>query len=213
MQLYQIPISHYCAKVRIALLEKGLGFELPDLPGGSPRSDAFYDLNPLGQVPVLVDGDVVVRDSEVILAYLEDTYPQPPLLPEDPAERARCRWLCRLHDLQVAPAVSRLYRALTEGAPDSALAEDVASLTDLLVMVEAEVRPTPWLLGGLFSAADCALAVSFAYACTLSGRAGHPLEIHRLPKLKVWQESVVRRPSVATVLDDIRQAMAGGAEN
>jgi glutathione S-transferase/RNA polymerase-associated protein len=93
--VYDHPLSPYGQKVKIALLEKAVEFQAP-LPGGigSGRTAAdFARVSPRGEVPALVDGDVAVFDSTVILEYIEERWPEPALLPGPPAERARVRML------------------------------------------------------------------------------------------------------------------------
>lgn len=106
MKLYQFPYSHYSAKVKIVLLEKGLAFETPALTAGYLHSPKFLALNPLGKVPFLQDGDFGIGESEVIVEYLEDRYPEPALLPRTPKARARSRWLSRFHDLYLGPQLA-----------------------------------------------------------------------------------------------------------
>ncbi|KAM1480508.1 hypothetical protein ACFX2I_027646 [Malus domestica] len=88
--LYSYWQSSCSWRVRFALNLKGLPYEYKpvNLPAGEQFSPAFNRLNPLHFVPVLVDGDTVVSDSFAILLYLEDKYPQRPLLPADPRLRA-----------------------------------------------------------------------------------------------------------------------------
>lgn len=96
MRLYSGPLSLFSRKVEIALYEKGLDFERVEVTftqteGYSPKHPDVTAANPKGQVPVLVDGDLTLFDSTVILEYLEDAYPAPALYPADPREKARCR--------------------------------------------------------------------------------------------------------------------------
>lgn len=102
--LFDVPMSPYAQKVKLALIEKGLPFEVklvdltepdPEFTAGSPRLE----------VPVLIDGDVRLFDSSVIVEYLEDCYPSSPLLPADPAERARVRMLEEICDTQYEAVV------------------------------------------------------------------------------------------------------------
>src|SRR5207247_8182274 len=101
--LYEHPLSPYAQKVKIALAEKGVAFEcrLPDFTSG--RDDAFAAASPRLEVPALVDGETRVFDSTIILEYVEDRWPAPPLLPAAPAERARVRMLEELCDTYVEP--------------------------------------------------------------------------------------------------------------
>ena len=100
MLLYEHPLSSYAQKVKIALREKGLDFkvETPAALGSGKADGAFAEASPRNEVPALVDGDVRIFDSTIILEYLEDKFPSPPLLPRDPAERARARMIEELCD-------------------------------------------------------------------------------------------------------------------
>src|SRR3546814_55250 len=96
MRLYSAPLSLFSRKVEIALYEKGLAFQQVMVPfsqaqGYSPKHPDVLASNPKGQVPVLVDEDLTLYDSTVILEYLDDAYPAPPLYPSTPEARARCR--------------------------------------------------------------------------------------------------------------------------
>ena len=95
IRLYDHPDCPFSQKVRIVLAEKDLEFERVnvDLHKGEQKSPEFLKLNPYGKVPVLIDDDVVVYDSTIINEYLDEEYPNPPLMPEDSAGRARVRLL------------------------------------------------------------------------------------------------------------------------
>ena len=88
MKLVQIPFSHNCVKVRVVLGIKGLAYETQDIAPMDRRS--VVAASGQGLVPVLIDGDRAVADSTAILLYLEERYPDPPLIPSDPAARAEC---------------------------------------------------------------------------------------------------------------------------
>jgi len=99
MKLYGATASPFVRKCRIVLEEKGLPYELENpVPG----------LHPLGKMPVLHDGDVVVPDSSVISAYLEKTHPLPALYPEDPAELARALFLEEYGDTQMSEGMGAI---------------------------------------------------------------------------------------------------------
>src|SRR5690606_35079799 len=94
---YSDPADHYSHRVRLALAEKGVAVEVVDVqPGQCPARLA--ELNPYASVPTLVDRDLVLYEPSVILEYLEERYPHPPLLPVYPVARANTRLL--VHRIQ-----------------------------------------------------------------------------------------------------------------
>ncbi len=91
MLLYEHPLSSYAQKVKIALREKASISRSRTPAGlGSGKADGpFAAASPRNEVPTLIDGEARIFDSTIILEYLEDKFPSPPLLPRDPAARAR----------------------------------------------------------------------------------------------------------------------------
>ena len=92
MQIIGSYVSPYVRKVLACLELKGLDYEVDPITPFFGNDD-FSRLSPLRRIPVLIDGDVVISDSTVICAYLDEAYPERPLLPSSPAQRARARWL------------------------------------------------------------------------------------------------------------------------
>ena len=89
MKLYNLDLSNFASKTRIALYEKGVAFEKVNPPGGMGSAD-YKKINPVGKVPSLqLDNGQVIAESEVINEYLEDKYPEKPLLPKDAEGRAK----------------------------------------------------------------------------------------------------------------------------
>ena len=112
IKLYDFLPCPFGQKVRIVLAEKGLSYELVqiDFTQGEQRKPDFLRLNPFGRVPVLIDEDITVYDSTVIAEYLEDEYPEPPLLPAigSSALRARARTWEDFADTSFTPQVGQL---------------------------------------------------------------------------------------------------------
>jgi glutathione S-transferase len=133
VRLIQIPFSHNCVKVRRALEAKGLAFETVDihpLDRSAPRRASGQ-----GLVPVLEDGGRAVADSTAILLYLEDAYPDRPLLPSDPEARARCLVLEDWADAAFMALTRRLaywHAASTPGALARLFAPDARGLSRIL---------------------------------------------------------------------------------
>ena len=138
MKLYDAPRCPYCARVRIALAEKGLAWEqvVIDL---SNRPRSLYELNPSGKVPVLDDG-FVLPESEVIVDYLDDRYPEPPLRPSDPRDRAEARLAVHRFDERLGDE----YYAFRRGEPNR-LAERLAGL-DLGDSLYVAILYAPWVI-------------------------------------------------------------------
>jgi len=91
IKLYDFPRCPFCRKVRITLLEKEIEYQniFVDLNKKEQKKPEFLKLNPIGKVPVLVDGDNIIYESSVINEYIEETFPEPPLLPYDSFKKAR----------------------------------------------------------------------------------------------------------------------------
>ena len=102
VKLYDYPQCPFCRKVRVALAEKGIQYErvFVDLRKKEQKKEEFLKLNPYGKVPVLLDNGTVIYESSVINEYLDEKYPNPPLMPSDLAGRAKVRiWVdfCESH--------------------------------------------------------------------------------------------------------------------
>jgi glutathione S-transferase len=179
--LYDADRCPYCARVRIVLAEKGLPYEtvVVDL---DDRPAWIYEKNPLGKVPVLEEEDFVLPESVVIMEYLEERYPEPPLWPADPAERAGGRLLVERFD-----ELSRSYYALRRGEDDARerLDAELAALDSLLA-------GRPFLTGREFGLADAAY---LPWILRAEAMLGVDLDAH--PALAGWVARVGERPSVA----------------
>lgn len=107
MKLHTYFRSSAAFRVRMALNLKGLPFDAVPVhllrDGGEQHRDAYRALNPLGVVPVLQDGPLVLTQSLAIIEYLEETHPQPALLPATPAERARVRAIAQAIACDIHP--------------------------------------------------------------------------------------------------------------
>ena len=103
--VYEHPLSPYAQKVKIALDEKGIAYEakMPAAIGTGRVDQAFLSANPRGEVPALIDGDVAIFDSTIILEYIEDKWSVPALLPKEPVARARARMVEEVMDTAFEP--------------------------------------------------------------------------------------------------------------
>jgi glutathione S-transferase len=161
LRLYDHPLSPYGQKVKIALLEKGVAFEavLPNAIGSGQVDAEFGAANPRGEVPALIDGDVAVFDSTVILEYIEDKWPTPPLLPDAPAERARLRMLEDVMDTHfeaITWALSEIRNfGRAEGAEATRLeAAGAAELNRWYGWLAGQLGERQWFSGAAFGWGD-----------------------------------------------------------
>jgi glutathione S-transferase len=137
--LYDAARCPYCARVRIALAEKGIEYE-PVAVDLSNRPAWLYEKNPVGRVPVLEEDTLVLPESVVIMEYLEERYPEPALLPADAAARA----LERLRVLRFDDELGRDYYALRRG-DENALLDRLAAF-DAPPYGFAAIAYLPWIL-------------------------------------------------------------------
>jgi len=137
--LYDAARCPYCARVRIALAEKGIPYE-PVAIDLSNRPAWIYEKNPAGKVPVLEEDTFVLPESAVIMEYLEERYPEPTLLPADPAQRA----LERLRVFRFDDELGRDYYAFRRG-DENALAERLQAF-DPPQYGFAAIAYLPWII-------------------------------------------------------------------
>lgn len=188
MILWGLPVSTYTAKVRIGLHFKGLRFEEREPPGGY-RSDAWRARVPTGTIPALeVEGGTLIAESEAILEYLEDAFPEPSLLPGSSLQRAQARFLARFHDLHLEPRVRALFPLVRDASrTPQRVAEAVAALQVQLDRLALLARPAPWLAGEVFTVADCGHAVSLRLGLRLANALGAAL--HLPEPLQAWRSA------------------------
>ncbi|MEE1613033.1 glutathione S-transferase family protein [Microvirga sp. CF3016] len=213
MKLYSGPVSLFSRKVEIALHEKGLAFEQILVPftqtkGYSPRNPDVMAINPKGQVPVLIDGNLSLYDSTVILEYLEDAYPDPALYPKSPHERARCRLFDLFADeVMLAPLRFLMHR--TEPKPDERERWDAKeikareaepALAGHFAELDRRLQGQDYFCGG-FSAADIAVFMTVFWTRRLGGPS-----LRRHDNLGAWYARLSRRPAFARVVAEIRAA-------
>jgi glutathione S-transferase len=181
LTLYDAARCPYCARVRIALAEKGIEHEALEIDLRD-RPQWIYEKNETGRVPVVEEDAWILPESSVILEYLEERYPEPPLLPADPGDRALARvWIFRHDDL------TKPYYALRRGEDDARERLDAQ-----LAKLDAALERQPWLTGREYGLADIAYVPWILRARDLLGV---PLEA--FPALRSWLDRLEERPAVA----------------
>ena len=215
ISLYDHPLSPYGQKVKIALREKGVAFETisPGGLGAGGAAGAFAEANPRAEVPTLTDGELAIFDSTVILEYIEDAYPTPPLLPASPADRARVRMIEEVMDTHLEPVnwgLSEL-RWFKRATGDQAAKIEAAAAREIAgfhAWLERQLGDREWFNGDAFGWGDLAV-VPF-----LNGSAGQGHPPPEGSKLAAWLARANARPSVAgTTAEIAAMARTSGMAN
>jgi glutathione S-transferase len=206
MLLYSAPLSLFARKVEVALHEKGLPFErvmvtFSQDTGYTPKHPEVLAHSPKGQVPVLIDDDIALFDSTLILEYLEDAYPTPPLYPAGAKPRARCRMLELFADEIMLPPLRVLMRR-PERVRASAEEEQAAEalLRTHYGQLEQQLGDGDYFCGAI-SVADIAVFMMVLYAQRLRGP-----NLDGNPRLDAWYRRVSARPAFARVADEVAAA-------
>src|SRR5690348_9982393 len=196
-------VSPYVRKVLACMNLKGLPYEVDPITPFFGNED-YERLSPLRRIPVLVDGDFSVSDSSVICAYLDDAYPDRPLLPRDPRDRARARWFeefadTRLGDVFIwALFYQKIVHPLVWGEPgdqsriDQALNEDIPAALDYL---ESQLPAEGFLFGDI-GLADIAVASFFQNA----SYAEFSVDARRWPRTAAFVARTLADPCIAPLL-------------
>jgi len=209
LRLCGYPISNYFNKVRIAMLEKRLEFELDPTCRPSQKEDVLAR-TPMGKVPFLELDGATLAESQVICEYLEDAFPQRPLYPRDPLERARVRELIAFLELHVELVARRLYGQVFFGQPaDEALKQAVEKdLAKGLRALRTRVKFAPFIAGSELTLADCAAFVHLPLVALATRLAYGEDQLAALPGLKTYIAMLGERPAFRTVNEDRKAAQA-----
>ncbi len=211
MILFEHPLSPYAQKNKIALREKGVEFELrlPDgLGSGAGYSAEFAKASPRVEVPTLIDGDARIFDSTIILEYIEDKWPTPPLLPSDPAARARAR--------MIEDAMDTHYEAINWGlieikfmgrAPGALGAQLQAKAAQQIEAwrrwLSDQLGAAEWFGGRSFGWADLSVIPHINFSTALG------LALAPNSGLAHWAAQVNSRPSVAQTAQEAAATIDG----
>lgn len=200
--LYLHPFALYCWKPLIALYEREVEFTVELVEGDRSALAAIW---PAASIPILVDDGVVVPESSIIVEHLDRHGHTPPLIPASPGKALEARLWDRVVDGHVSTPVQKIVGDALRPAhakdPHGVL-EAHAALDLAYAMLDRRLNGRAhdgWLAGEDFTLADCAAAPALHYANVL-----HPLAADAHPALALYYDRLIRRPSVARVIDEAR---------
>ena len=203
-RLFHVPLSPFCRKVRLTLAEKKIEVELVEEKYWEPSPD-FLRRNPAAKVPVMKLDGRTMSESGAICEYLEEVYPDPPLMPGTPADRYEVRRLVAWfddkfhHEVTSKLLYERVNKKITgQGYPDSrnvkAGASKIKYHLDYMAWLLDQRR---WLAGDAMTLADFAAAAHLSCLDYISD-----VDWNRSQTVKDWYAKIKSRPSFRTILAD-----------
>ncbi len=198
MTLYTGSDDVYSHQVRIVLAEKGVNFEAIEVVDSRQPPEDLIDLNPYNTVPTLVDRELVLFEAPIIMEYLDERFPHPPLMPVYPVARARSRLMVR----RVEKDWYSLMNTILNGK-DKEAEQARKELTESLLTLAPVFSETPYFLNEEFSLIDCCLAPLMwrlpVMGIELTGRGAK--------EVTTYMELLFERESFQASLSDIEREM------
>jgi glutathione S-transferase len=205
MKLYGMPLSNYFNMVKHTLLEKGIACELVTVrPSQEPD---YLAKSPMGKVPMLETAQGFLSETDAILDYLEETYPQVALLPADPFARAKVRQLMKVQELYVETPIHDLVGAIfgREVAAHTIAASQPAARKGLAALGRL-AKFGPWLCGEQFTLADILVFYSFTLSNRIAATVYQWDPMQEVPGLPAWFQRFSEREVTKAVMADSKAA-------
>jgi len=201
MTFYSDPISHYSHRVRIVLAEKQITVDLLDVDSDNMPED-LLDLNPYSSLPMLVDRDLVLYDADIIMEYLDERFPHPPLFPVYPVARAQSRlWMYRVRREWYSLADS----LLANESDDEELERMRGELRDSLIATAPIFGQKPFFMSDEFTIVDCCVTPLLWRLPVM----GIELPHNRMTRpLLEYRDRLFNRDSVKASLSELEREMS-----
>jgi glutathione S-transferase len=213
MKLYNAMLSPFAGRCRMLIYAKGLEVELVEAYGQVSKEQVTA-MNPLGKIPILEDGELLLPESDAICEYLEDRFPEPALRPGDDAARARVRMLSRMADYYIFESLAPLFAHLSRKHRDQEVVDrQLLALERGLTAVEHFIASEDYAAGPDLSLADCTLVPILLFLTSYLSFFGIEDPLHPYPKLAAYWQRMQEQEAAAKVIAEIRAAMkakAGG---
>ena len=214
IKLYESPISPYARKVKMVLLEKNVAFETAhiDILAEEQKTAAYRAMNPFHRVPVLCDGDAVLFESTAINEYLEEKFPEPPLLPSDPVARAHARAWEEVADAYFGASIGAIVQEtfVRAGGPDLAIIDQhKATVAEHLSALDQQLEGKDFVVG-TYSLADIGLAIQVSAIPMLGISLDSCRNVGRwLEKMQARESFSKAAPTPAIIADFISRVQIG----
>ena len=153
MTFFSDSNCHYCHRVRIVLEEKGVSADLVESDSSNPPIEV-REINPYGTLPTLIDRDLILYESKVIMEYLDERFPHPPLLPVYPVARAESRLFIYRIERDWSTLVDSILNSRSENVVKKASKE----LREGVLAISPIFSETPYFMSEEFTLVDCCLA-------------------------------------------------------
>ena len=207
MKLYTARLSPFAARCRMQIYAKELAVELLEYPTAISRED-IARASPIAKIPVLLDGDRVIPESDTICTYLEECFPEPSLLAETAAERARMRLLCRIADLYIMAPLTPLFAHLSRKHRDQKVVDDgIEQLLAGLKSLEHFIGKGNFAVGNRLSLADCCLVPILFFVVTYLPYFGIDEPLAAYPSVTAYWNAIGQNPHAGRVIAEIREAI------
>lgn len=205
MKLYGVPLSNYFNMVKHAMLEKGLDFEVVEVrPSQEPE---FLMKSPMGKVPVLETERGFISETDAILDYLDEAFPQNALFPKDPFARAKVRQLMKMQELYVENPAHNLIAALFgREVPEHVKEHSQPAARKGLAAMGRLVRFNPWICGEMFTAADIFVFYSFTLSNRLTRLVYGWDMLHEVSGLAAWYQCFQDRGVARSIMKETQAA-------
>lgn len=209
IKLYAFDISNYCSSVKIALEYKQLSYEVIPPPSGY-GSVEYKAIVPMGTIPGLVDDTTVISESQVILEYLDQKYPnsRPIFISSDAALNARVRFVHRLHDLYLEPSIRSLFKHMDPSIRSNDIVKEKFDIfNSRLIQLENIISEEgPYIMGDTFTVAECILPPTLLMTDMMAEELGESVKYDNHPRLKKWWLGIQLHSTISPILCKARIA-------
>ena len=152
MIFYSEEKGHYSHMVRLVLAEKDISCEVKEFDPEGNLPDELPTINPYNRLPVLVDREVTIYEPRIILEYLDERFPHPPLLPIYPNEKAECRLLIYRIERDWLPLIDKMMEPKVSQKEFDKHKKDLVSLVSGIVLI---LKKKPYFISDEFTLVDC----------------------------------------------------------